>query len=291
MKHSELKQQFDTGAQRDTQSGKPRFDLISPFALRRLAIVCAKGAEHYGDRNWEKGIPLSRMTASLMRHVMAFAAGEVDEDHLAQAMWNAAGIMHFQEMIARGLQPDTLDDLPKYQTQQQARELPTSVEQSPDYADLIALGCPDRVASQIVAGITYRENSTRYAYLAGPMRGHKEFNFPAFDRARNILNQRGWNVISPADMCRDEALKRDPSKEDSDQQLQYAIRDFWSLAFIRSKTKCQHDGQYRETAPVEHAIALLPGWWHSTGATAEAGIAKWLGLSMLAAETGAEIQK
>jgi hypothetical protein len=37
-------------------------------------------------------------------------------------------------------------------------------------------------------------------YLAGPMRGRKFFNFPAFDAARDILLSQGYEVISPADM-------------------------------------------------------------------------------------------
>jgi len=34
-------------------------------------------------------------------------------------------------------------------------------------------------------------------YIAGPMTGYPEFNFPAFDAARDYL-ERDWNVISPA---------------------------------------------------------------------------------------------
>ena len=50
---------FPTGSRRDSREGKGRYDLISPIALRRLALVCERGAAKYGDRNWEKGQPMS----------------------------------------------------------------------------------------------------------------------------------------------------------------------------------------------------------------------------------------
>lgn len=109
VKDSGEREQFDTGAQRDVQDLKPRFDLISPFSLERLAWVYARGAEKYLPRNWEKGIPFSRCLASAERHLMQFKMGDTDEDHLAQAVWNLMAILHYQEVGPTGL-----DDLPKY---------------------------------------------------------------------------------------------------------------------------------------------------------------------------------
>lgn len=109
-KDSGERQGFETGAQRDTQTDKPRYDLVSPIALRRLAELLARGASKYGDRNWEKGIPLSRSYASLFRHMMQWAEGDVTEDHLAAVMCNAMFIMHTEEMIKQGKLPDELAD-------------------------------------------------------------------------------------------------------------------------------------------------------------------------------------
>lgn len=86
-------QTWDTGAVRDTQDGKPRYDLIDPEFLRRVAEVMRKGAEHYGEFNWTKGIPSQRYMASLLRHVFAYYAGDDSEDHLAAAAFNLMGIM------------------------------------------------------------------------------------------------------------------------------------------------------------------------------------------------------
>lgn len=106
---------FATGAQRDSSSGKPRPDLISPFATMRRGRVMELGAKKYGYRNWEKGMPLSVFMASAMRHFLQFSMGAKDEDHLAHCAFNLDAIMHGQEMIKRGLWPEEFDDLPDYQ--------------------------------------------------------------------------------------------------------------------------------------------------------------------------------
>jgi hypothetical protein len=115
MHDSGERQEFSTGAVRDCAAGKPRLELISPFALRRLGDWLAAGARKYQDRNWESGIPITRCLASLLRHAEAYLAGEDDEDHMAAVMCNAMFIMHYEDMIARGVLPADLDDRPCYQ--------------------------------------------------------------------------------------------------------------------------------------------------------------------------------
>ncbi len=83
---------------------------MSPFAMERIGWVFSKGAERYGQRNWEKGMPLSRYLASAERHLMQFKQGDLSEDHLAQAVWNLCAILHHQEVG-----PPGLDDLPHYE--------------------------------------------------------------------------------------------------------------------------------------------------------------------------------
>jgi len=114
VRDSGQRETFSTGSVRDTRRGKGRFDLITPLGLHRLARHYENGAAKYGDRNWEKGQPLSRFLDSAIRHLYAFLEGLRDEDHLAAAAWNVLCIMHIQEMIRRGLMPAELDDLPNY---------------------------------------------------------------------------------------------------------------------------------------------------------------------------------
>lgn len=86
-------QTWDTGAVRDSQDGKARYDLIDPNFLARVAEVMRKGAEHYGEFNWTKGIPSQRYMASLLRHIEQYRAGDRSEDHLGAAAFNLMGIM------------------------------------------------------------------------------------------------------------------------------------------------------------------------------------------------------
>ncbi len=105
------REDFLTGSRRDTQAGKPRYDLIPLVPLRRLADLYARGAEKYGDHNWQKGQPFQRTFASLLRHVFAWAEGERTEDHLAAVAWNAFALMYYEDMILKGQLPRELDDL------------------------------------------------------------------------------------------------------------------------------------------------------------------------------------
>lgn len=94
---SGTREKFNTGAVRDVQVGKGRFDLISPEALMRLAVHYENGAKKYDDRNWEKGIPISRCFSSAVRHLFKWLAGSREEDHLAAAAWNIFAIMHYEK--------------------------------------------------------------------------------------------------------------------------------------------------------------------------------------------------
>jgi len=94
---------FSTGAQRDTNNGKGRYDLLPVLALRRLAQLYERGAIKYDDRNWEKGIPVWRMFDSGIRHAEDALSGKHDEDHLAGAVWNLLGIMEYEERIKLGM--------------------------------------------------------------------------------------------------------------------------------------------------------------------------------------------
>jgi hypothetical protein len=113
VKDSGKRQEFKTGAVRDLQLGKGRYDLLPTRAIRRLAEHYENGAVKYGDNNWLKGMPLKRMMDSAMRHLFKALEGQTDEDHLIAAAWNILGIIELQERIEENLLPKELDDLPK----------------------------------------------------------------------------------------------------------------------------------------------------------------------------------
>lgn len=112
LKDSGQREEMPTGSRRDSRKGKGRYDLLPPRALRRLARHFEAGAEKYGDRNWEKGQPLSRFLDSALRHSFNFLEGQRDEDHLAAAVWNLFCLLDTEERIRAGLLPKELDDLP-----------------------------------------------------------------------------------------------------------------------------------------------------------------------------------
>jgi hypothetical protein len=111
-------------------------------------------------------------------------------------------------------------------------------------------------------------------YLAGPMRGIPEFNFPAFFAAAAKLEAEGHEVFNPA--AKDnERYGADISKGNHEGRADIAASNHgfslrealgMDLAWI-----CEHaDG-----------IALLPGWRNSKGATAEYATAVALGLEVI----------
>lgn len=115
-KDSGNRRTFNTGAQRDRASGKGRYDLFTPLAMKRVCQLYERGADKYDDRNWEKGMPLSQYLDSGIRHAFNYVEGLRDEDHLAAWVWNGLSAIHTEEMIKRGLFPVEFDDMPNYLT-------------------------------------------------------------------------------------------------------------------------------------------------------------------------------
>jgi hypothetical protein len=90
MKIFKDKREFDTGAYRDHEENKGRYDLLPWDAIHELAIHCEEGAKNYGERNCEKGIPMQSLLDSAIRHLSCYMRGMRDEPHLRAAMWNVA---------------------------------------------------------------------------------------------------------------------------------------------------------------------------------------------------------
>ena len=111
--------EFPTGVRRDVESGKPRFDLVCPLGvafddlmLTRWAALMGRGAEKYGDRNWEKAETaeeFERFRSSAFRHFMQWMCGARDEDHAAAVLFNIQGAEYVRDRIA-GKRAATLTD-------------------------------------------------------------------------------------------------------------------------------------------------------------------------------------
>lgn len=101
-KDSGKRADFESGMRRDTDEGKPRYDLIPLEPLKRLAELYARGAVKYGDKNWELANSpeeLARFKASAFRHFIQWQNGETDEDHGIATVWNIFAVLHLEEKI------------------------------------------------------------------------------------------------------------------------------------------------------------------------------------------------
>lgn len=92
--------EFEGGATRSFDADKERYDLMSPFAARRAAIIYAEGAKIHGERNWEKAKQdfFDACLNHLERHLILWKMGDRSEDHLAKIRVNADFIMHYEEV-------------------------------------------------------------------------------------------------------------------------------------------------------------------------------------------------
>lgn len=95
---------FKSGATRSEDAEEERYDLISPFAMKRLAVIYSEGAETHGDSNWEKGVPLDATLNHLERHLQMWKMEKKSgnklgkDDHMAKVAWGAFAILHYEEV-------------------------------------------------------------------------------------------------------------------------------------------------------------------------------------------------
>lgn len=109
-------------------------------------------------------------------------------------------------------------------------------------------------------------------YLAGPMTGIPHFNYPAFHAAAALLRDEGHEVFNPAEHDT-EMFGKDISNPDG-----CAVRAAQEHGFDRRAALKADLSWICDNAD---AIALLPGWERSSGATAEHALAVALGLGVL----------
>jgi len=98
---------------------------------------------------------------------------------------------------------------------------------------------------------------SRRIYIAGPMTGLPEHNFPAFHAAANRLQEAGWETVNPAE-------------------------NFDGRTDLPRETYLRADIELLATCD---AVAMLPGWEDSRGAKLEYLIAWELGMPVLDTQT------
>jgi len=98
-------------------------------------------------------------------------------------------------------------------------------------------------------------------YLAGPMTGLPQFNFPAFDAAAKMLRDAGHEVISPAELDDPETRKKALASPDGAPGSGSHDGETWG-DFLARDIKLIADGTL-------DVIWVLPGWESSKGALLE----------------------
>lgn len=99
-------------------------------------------------------------------------------------------------------------------------------------------------------------------YIAGPMRGYPEYNFPAFDAAAKDWRRAGHDVVNPAELDRVDGVH-----EFTDPLPSGFLRDAMRRDLV-AICKCD-------------AIVLLPGWEASSGVKVELALAELLKLQTI----------
>ncbi|KKK91602.1 hypothetical protein LCGC14_2711320 [marine sediment metagenome] len=297
MEDSGERRTFSTGAVRDRGGFKPRPDLISPHANLREGAWLAKGAEKYGVRNYEKGIPISECVASLVRHIESYKLGDQSEDHAAAIRTNAGFILHYEEEIKAGRMDQAIDDMPHYATPKPGdTRINPKTGQRETYMKIVDPAVPgeDRTVESVVEiddnGNVSRVDR-RHFYIAGPMRRCRFFNFPAFDAAKKLGESLGYIITSPADMDRANGI--DPTTW-SPEYIDWYDQNGW----IDLHPDHKHDEGWlrdiitRDTKAIialepkrGDGLALLSLWAASTGTQAERSLAIWCGLRLVDAGT------
>ena len=64
-----------------------------PTAILEVSKHYEEGCKKYGDRNWEKGIPLHCYIDSGVRHYLKWLRGDDDEPHDRAFIWNMLGLL------------------------------------------------------------------------------------------------------------------------------------------------------------------------------------------------------
>ncbi|WP_085708324.1 MULTISPECIES: DUF4406 domain-containing protein [unclassified Pseudomonas] len=110
----------------------------------------------------------------------------------------------------------------------------------------------DRIKAVVAPGVTLAATRANRLYLAGPMSGFEDFNFPAFNKMAADLRARGYVVENPAEH----------GVVDGVDWADYMAYDLTRLGLC---------GQ----------VAVLPGWENSKGARLEVHIARELGMPVV----------
>ena len=101
-------------------------------------------------------------------------------------------------------------------------------------------------------------------YIAGPMSGYPQFNYPAFHAAAEALGALGYEYVSPAELDSEELQKLAMQSKDGSFKDIECANETWGDMLARD---------VKLVADIVDGVCLLPGWEQSRGARLEAFVA------------------
>lgn len=240
-----------------------------PDALAEVSHVSFVGNEKHNPgepMHWSRE-KSSDHADCLLRHLID--RGQQDSDglmHTAKVAWRALALLQteIESRVVREREGAVGETAP----------VPGLSTQQTDYlADMVDNGVSPAIAATVVRGVSVPNNAaiamdSRVVYISGPMRGIPEFNFPAFDEARDTLLKRGYVVLSPADIDRADGM--DLTEEQAGEPRharEFAARDSSAIFGLLRAERGDR-------------LVLLPGWRRSRGAVSEVFLARWTGVGL-----------
>jgi hypothetical protein len=156
------------------------------------------------------------------------------------------------------------EDCSPCEERRKARERVTALMQDPTLNDWMRRLAPSEHVMR-----SPKETKPQ-CYIAGPMRGIEDWNYPQFREAQALLESFGWKVFSPVE--RDEVLGWDDEYPNA--------RPLWEYMRMDLADVTRSD-----------AVFFLPGWEKSEGAQLEFEVAQRLGVPCYHFTNGALIVK
>lgn len=105
-------------------------------------------------------------------------------------------------------------------------------------------------------------------YLAGPMSGISQFNFPEFDRLAALLREQGYEIVSPAEMDDPETRAAALASPDGAPGSGASNGETWGDFLARD---------VKLIADKVDGVLVMRGWRNSRGARLEAYVAHLCG--------------
>jgi hypothetical protein len=171
---------------RDTQAGKPRYDLIDLPMLKRWAALMERGAAKYGEQNWRLASSdeeLTRFKASAFRHMVQWLEGDAEEDHAAAVLFNVAAAEYVRGQENDEPKKVIIQDMTLYRKDGEFPPPDPRVTGYTDHSDMPYL-------------VRHTDGGNRWAWYENSRDEIENFHWQTWDSATNHIDANSLNPIA-----------------------------------------------------------------------------------------------